>query len=77
LGHGVGAVSPSRALSRHGGRWRAASGGTGDLRPRSWAGNGLIGPAALGLELGKEKGRKRKKESGPAWDSAQERFRKF
>jgi hypothetical protein len=31
----------------------------------------------VGLEIGKEKGRKIKKESGPAGDSAQERFRNF
>jgi hypothetical protein len=54
LGHGVGAVSPGMALSRHGGQRRAASGDTGDLRPRSWARNGLIGLTAFGLELGKE-----------------------
>jgi hypothetical protein len=42
------------------------------------AGNGPIGPAAVGLEPGKEKGRKKKeKKSGSAGDSAQESFRKF
>jgi hypothetical protein len=44
-----------------------ASGGTGDLRPRSWARNGPIGPAAVGLEIGKEKGRKIKKGKWAGW----------
>jgi hypothetical protein len=54
------------ALSRHGGRRCTASGGARDLCPRSWAGNGPIGPAAVGLEPGKEKGRK-KKEKKRKW----------
>jgi hypothetical protein len=70
LGDRVGADSLGMALSRHSGRRRPANGGTRDLRPRSWARNGPIGPVAVGLELGKEKGRKRKKESGLAGDSA-------
>jgi hypothetical protein len=53
-------------LSRHGGRRRATSGGARDLRPRSWVGNGPIGPAVVGLEHGKEKGRK-KKEKKRKW----------
>jgi hypothetical protein len=33
--------------------------GAGDSCPRSWAGNGPIGPATVGFELGKEKEMKR------------------
>jgi hypothetical protein len=39
-------------------RWHSASGGARDSCPSSWARNGPIRPAAVGLMLGKEKERK-------------------
>jgi hypothetical protein len=49
-GHEVGVMT--------GGRRRSASGGAGNSCPESWARNGSIRLAAVGLILGKEKERK-------------------